>query len=81
MMEIFALVMCFYYSDPTGQLGGDASAARANSCKLVDPDRYVFRSAEGCESTRRLSFPDKRDSDHLEIKYSCMHKTISTWQR
>jgi hypothetical protein len=74
MVEIFTIVAC--YTDP--------DSPKANHCRLV------FRSAEECErmlkeSTHFQPNPQRAGggpvvSGGTVVTYSCMHKTVSTWQ-
>jgi hypothetical protein len=79
MVEIFTIVAC--YTDP--------DSPKANHCRLVFRSA-VFRSAEECErmlkeSTHFQPNPQRAGggpvvSGGTVVTYSCMHKTVSTWQ-
>ena len=51
MIEIFAIMGCFYFVDPKW--------SKANACQLMQPQNFTYRTAEECEDRIKQTFPEQ----------------------
>ena len=72
MIEIFALAACLYYP----------AQPQLDHCQILG-DPFVYRSAEQCEQGRQKGFTDVVPTKQTDagVRYTCMHKSVSTWQQ
>ena len=69
MIMVWAIVSCLY------------APAHEPNCSVQTSHGY-FESLESCEDYRRAFLPDlPKNSFGQEIKASCWHREVSTWQR
>jgi hypothetical protein len=74
MIEIFAVMGCFYFVDPKW--------SKANACQLMHADKFTYRTKEECEDRIRQTFPDSFSKQSGSgARYSCVHKSVSTWSQ
>jgi hypothetical protein len=82
MMEIFALAICTYFTDP-----------KVDLCQVLNIASY--QTAESCERARLTMIPTQEESNRqlkiqltnavpgiypTRIEYVCAHKTLNVWQ-
>jgi hypothetical protein len=75
MITVFAVVSCLYVNGKVEIVHG------VENCRVV-PTHPSFSTFEACEEYRAARFKDTGvNSSGQEMKFSCWHKEIATWQR
>lgn len=68
MLEIFALVACYTFTNE-----------QTTSCKILNPAFTIYSTREACEAAKK-TYPIPLEA-RSRMEYSCWRKSINVWER